>query len=207
VRYGDWNKIRHCAELAEKVKDQEKNVDDLEKLLDVKPTLRSQILGVVFFIPMVILWVSFLSIKNIIRVLKHFGIIPKSAPTPVKSPATTEDAVRQAVHELLDVTVQRTKLRSLRQQYQQDCLEPEPQEALFKTKVTSAFWTTTPFQVLGAAQQLGRNLDDAAKSPMVAPIVGAATFAGLTVSAFFRLRKGFDTGGFSILAQHFKHAF
>lgn len=56
--------------------------------------------------------------------------------------------------------------------------------------MTRAFWATTPFQVMGAAQQLGRNLDSAAQSPYVAPVLGAAVFIGLAVAAVSQLRFG-----------------
>lgn len=53
-----------------------------------------------------------------------------------------------------------------------------------------AFWTTTPFQLMGTAQQLGRDLDNVAQSPLVAPILGATAFLGLAVAAASQLRLG-----------------
>lgn len=43
----------------------------------------------------------------------------------------------------------------------------------------SAFWATTPFQIVGAIQQLGRKLDATKHSPVIAPNVGAAMLAAL----------------------------
>lgn len=188
VRYGDWNSIRHCAELGKKVKDQEEAVDALERLLHVNPTPIHPILNTILFIPAVVLWGSFLLIKNTIRLLKHFGIIPKPAPVPPK-PLTLEDAIKQGVQETLDVNAQRKNLDSLRKHYQQDCLEPAP-------KVTSAFWAMTPFQIMGTAQHVGdwieatdRHLAEGFDA-VNTQIIGAAAFIGLVAAATYRLRFG-----------------
>lgn len=195
VRYGDWNSIRHCAELAEKVKDQERYVDSIEKLLHINPTPIHPILNVILFVPAVLLWVSFLLIKNTVRLLKHVGIIPKPAPVPPK-PLTLENAIKQGVKEALDSSAQRKTLDSLRRHYQRDCLERAPQETPVKVKATSAFWTTTPFKMIAAAQHVGNWIEETDRhltkglDAVNTQIVGAAAFVGLAAAAAYRLRFG-----------------
>lgn len=58
------------------------------------------------------------------------------------------------------------------------------------SKTDAAFWATTPFQVMGTMQALGRDLDTAAQSPLVTPVIGAAAFAALAAGAVYQLRFG-----------------
>lgn len=195
VRYGDWNSIRHCAELAEKVKKQEKDVDDLEILLHVKPTIIDRIVQVVLFVPAVAIVTAVVLAKITIRLLRHFGIVPKPAPVQPK-PTTTEDAIRSAVREVLDLGAQRKKRDALRKQYQQDCLEPAPKEAPVKANAKAAFWATTPFQLMGATQRAGELIEATDRhiaegfDAVNTQVLGAAAFLGLVAAAAYRLRFG-----------------
>lgn len=80
--------------------------------------------------------------------------------------------------------------------FKKNCLRavanPNPQ----LTSSSQAFWSTTPFQIMGAMQVLGngiaeagRQFTDDAKS-MGAQVAGAAVLVGLTAVAVYQLRFG-----------------
>lgn len=92
---------------------------------------------------------------------------------------------------------------------------PKVNTPLVQTKVTntavtaSAFWTTTPFQIMGTMQQLDQSVTEINKQigsyirPVDTQFVGAVAFVGLTIGAFYQLRFG-NTAPLEKLVGSFK---
>lgn len=105
------------------------------------------------------------------------------------------ESIRESGDETLALLIQSSngdQLRDLGWAFRTRCIEPLPQAApkpAPQSKTTQAFWATTPFQLLGAAQKLGRSIEDAAATTST-QVLGAAAFVGLAAAAVVRLRFG-----------------
>lgn len=92
---------------------------------------------------------------------------------------------------LLMKILNREKLSQLSSKFNERCMgsyTPAPQAAsqpAAQSANTQAFYATTPFQIMGAAQKLGHE---------AAPIVGAAAFVGLAAMAAYSLVRFGNAG-------------
>lgn len=89
------------------------------------------------------------------------------------------------------------QLSQLGRNFNERCMEPLRQTApQSQPKTTQAFWTTTPFQIRGAAHHVGEWIEATDRhlaegfDAVNTQIIGAAAFLGLAAAAAYRLRFG-----------------